>query len=75
MFTQIGQILPRVLRSVGKGRGMPEVCDPDADEFFTVIDGEPLTFRQFNARLERHFSSRAVRTPPVLRRVPAQSPE
>ena len=29
--------------------------DPDADAFFTVMDGEPVTFGEFNARMAEDF--------------------
>jgi len=40
-------------------RRSPEMCtkivDPDAEVFFTIIGGEPVTFGEFNARIEEDF--------------------
>ncbi len=35
-------------------------CDPHAEGFLTLIDGKPVTFVQFNARMQNHFHA----TPP-----------
>ncbi len=38
-----------------------EITDPYADHFFTIIDGEPVTFGEFNARMEQHFENEKLK--------------
>ncbi|MFC0279926.1 hypothetical protein ACFOHK_15880 [Falsigemmobacter intermedius] len=47
-----------------KDLSSPMLPDPHADEYFTRIDGRPVTFRQFNTMMQEHFAQQnAVETP------------
>ena len=37
--------------------GTDSIADPHADEHFTVLDGKPVTFREFNQIMEQHFAA------------------
>lgn len=39
----------------------PLLKDESGAEFFTMLDGEPVTFDQFNAKMERLFAEQQVR--------------
>jgi hypothetical protein len=45
-------------------------ADGDGDEFFMMLDGEPVTFNQFNERMARHFAKKPSKLRPDLSDVP-----
>lgn len=63
MFTHVSQVLRNVYAGMDLSRSADQAdCDletaPFDDELFTVIDGAPVTFREFNARLRAEMSER-----------------
>lgn len=38
-----------------------DIEDIHADEFFGVFNGQPMTFRQFNAELAAHYQGQSAR--------------
>ncbi len=48
----------RIARAARRNRALMDagiLTDPNADEFFTIVDGRPMSYRQFNERMAEHF--------------------
>lgn len=50
----------RIKKAAQSLKTSDEITDPDADEFFTVIDGQPVTFGEFNEMMEQDFETQKL---------------